>query len=311
MAASPGARCERGQATPEWVALALLIALLFLAAFAKLEPLRLGLSLARAIGSNLLCAVRVADTCGEDSELEAAYGAELAAAVRRHAPDVLYERGMRALPVDFRSCRAAACSDGPGQGTVWRSHSGEPATAFVHLIDCRAGSQPRPPADCSGDRAGNAYLQYWFYYPQSATLRGVPVAGDRGRHADDWESVQVRVGPGGRAETRASSHHGYNYGGGAVNWASDAGIGTLNAFAEAVGARAPSGWGPETGLLFVSGGSHAGNASGEPLRYPRHTPANRLRLIALESVAADSARFAVTPPWLKEVWHDPEAAQTG
>ena len=309
MAASPRAR-QRGQATPEWVALLLLIALLFLAAFAKLEPLRLGLSLARALGSNLLCAVQVAETCGERSELEAAYGSELAATVRRHAPLILYEQGMSALPVDFRSCRSAACSDAAEKGRVWRSQSGEPATAFVHLIDCRAGSGARPGVDCSGPRAGMTYIQYWFYYPESATLRGVPVAGARGRHDDDWESVQVRVGPDG-AHTRASSHHGYNYGGGAVNWGSDAGIGPLNAFAEAIGARGPSGWGPETGLLFVSGGSHAGKASGEPLRYPRQTPANRLRLIALESLAGSGARFAVSPPWLKAAWRDPETVDTG
>ena len=309
MAASPRARCERGQATPEWVALLLLMALLFLAAFARLEPLRLGIDLARALGSSLLCAVRIADTCGEGSELEAAYGAELAAAVRRHAPEVLYERGMRALPVDFRSCRSAACSDGAEEGEVWRSGSGEPATAFVRLIDCRA--TPPPGANCSGPRSGRTYIQYWFYYPDSATLRGVPVAGKRGQHLDDWESVQVRLGPGGEADTRASSHHGYNHGGGAANWGSDAGIGALNAVAEAVGARTPGGWGPATGILFVSGGSHAGKASGEPLRYPRYTPARRLRLIALESLPRDGTRFAISPPWEKAVWRDPEAEGTG
>ena len=311
MAASRRAGRERGQATPEWVGLMLLMALLFLAAFAKLEPLRLGLSLARALGSNLLCAVRLEDTCGEGSKLEAAYGAELAATVRHHAPEVLYEQGMRALPVDFRSCRSAACSDGAEEGTVWRSRSGEPATAFVRLIDCRAGSRSDPAADCSGARAGRTYIQYWFYYPESATLRGVPVAGARGRHDVDWESVQVRIASDGGAETRASSHRGYNYGGGAGNWGSDAGIGPLNAVAEVVGARAPSGWGPETGLVFVSGGSHAGKASGDPLRYSRHTPAGRLRLIALESLAAEGERFAVSAPWLKAVWRDPESDETG
>jgi hypothetical protein len=27
-------------------------------------------------------------------------------------------------------------------------------------------------ADCSGRRRGNLYLQYWFYYPGSATAEG-------------------------------------------------------------------------------------------------------------------------------------------
>jgi hypothetical protein len=191
---------------------------------------------------------------------------------------------------------------------VWRSRSGEPATAFVHLVDCRSDAAS-PPA-CGGSRAGHIYIQYWFYYPESATLRGVPVAGSKGRHDDDWESVQVRLGPGETVDSRASSHHGYNYGGGAANWGSDAGIGPFVALAEAIGARPPGGWGPATGLLFVSGGSHAGKVSADPFRFPRHTPPGRLRLVALEPLAGDESRFAVAPPWLKRVWRDPEAEGT-
>ena len=54
-------------------------------------------------------------------------------------------------------------------------------TAFVHVVDCRAERRERPAgADCSGDRAGNLYIQYWTYYADSATLRGVPIVGDEG-----------------------------------------------------------------------------------------------------------------------------------
>ena len=85
----------------------------------------------------------------------------------------------------------------------------------------------------------------------------------------------------------------------------------LEDLAEDLDVRHPHGWGPETGLLLVSGGSHAGNATGAP-RGSRFTPGRRVHLIPLEPIAADShATFAVVPPWLKEVWRDPEAEGTG
>ena len=81
--------------------------------------------------------------------------------------------------------------------------------------------------------------------------------------------------------------------------------------AEDLDVRHPNGWGPETGLLLVSGGSHAGNATGAP-RGSRFTPGRRVHLIPLEPIAADAhTTFAVVPPWLKEVWRDPEAEGTG
>jgi hypothetical protein len=311
--ASGRARSQCGQASPEWLGLLLVIALLLAGTLAALGPLPLGVSFARTLGAKMICAVRLSDTCLRD-ELVEAYGTELAAAVREHAPEVFYERGMRALPVDFRRCRSASCADGAPDGKVWRSASDEPATAFLHVVDCRPGaSHPSGGAasDCSGSRAGNLYLQYWFYYPDSATLRGVPVVRRKGYHADDWESYGVRVGPDGEVHVRASSHRGYNYSQGAANWGSEAGIGPLKTGAEALGARRRNGWGPETGALFVSGGSHAGNADAMLFGYSRLTPARRLVLIPLESIAArEQSGFAVTPPWRKQVWRDPEAEGT-
>jgi hypothetical protein len=305
---STKARSQSGQASPEWLGLLLVIVLLLAAVLAALGPLPLGLSLARTLGAKLICAVRLSDSCQRD-ELVEAYGAELAVAMREHAPEVFYERGMRALPVDFRRCRSASCADGAPEGTVSRSASGEPVTAFVHVVDCRSGQSVAE--NCSGSRAGNLYLQYWFYYPDSATLRGVPVVRGKGYHADDWESYGVRVAPDGEVQVRASSHHGYNHGKGVENWGSEAGIGPLNAVAETLGARSRNGWGPETGALFVSGGSHAGNAEAMLLGYSRLTPARRLRLVPLEALAEANLRaFAITPPWLKQVWRDPEAEGT-
>ena len=135
------------------------------------------------------------------------------------------------------------------------------------------------------------------------------------RRGEGLPRGRLGVGPGpdrpedGDVEERASSHHGYNYRRSAANLVSDAGIGPLRDVAETVGARAENGWGPETGLLLVSGGSHAGNLGDEP--GGRYTPAAAVHLVPLEPIAAaDSTTFAISPPWLKQVWRDPEAEGT-
>jgi hypothetical protein len=303
---------ERGQGTVEWVALLGVVALLLVALVAAGVRVP-GVALAQAVASRLLCAATLADSCGDEPELIAAYGTEVGELARKYMPTLLYERRSRALPVDFRRCRRSACADGPERGLVGRSDAGLPVTAFVHVVDCRSEAAEASAvggADCSEPRAGNLYLQYWLYYADSATLRGVPVAGERGYHRDDWESVQIRIGPDGEVAQRASSHHGYNHTQGIANWASDAGIGPLNEIAEAVGARETGGWGPASGMLLVSGGSHAGNVSGVP-RFERLTPADRVHLVPLEPIAAaDRTSFAVSPPWRKRVWRDPEAIGT-
>jgi len=289
---------ERGQGTVEWVGLVLLVsvAMLGLLAAGARVP---GAPLARALADRLLCAASLADGCGDEPALIAAYGSEVGRLVRRHAPMLAFERGSRAVPVDFRRCRSSECGDASGAGLIHRTDERLPVTAFVHVVDCRqdaAEATEEAGADCSGERAGSLYLQYWLYYADSATLRGMPVVGKKGYHADDWESVQFRIGPDGDVDQRASSHHGYNYFLADTNWLSDAGI------------VPHDGWGPETHLLIVSGGSHAGNAIGMA-DSDRYTPGRRVHLVPLETVDSDTD-FAVSPPWLKRVWLDPEAQGT-
>jgi hypothetical protein len=227
-------------------------------------------------------------------------------------PSLLFERGSRAVPIDFRRCRSTACGDAAEQGYIRRTNAGLPVSAFVHVVDCRPGAVAQAEAegaDCSGFRAGNLYIQYWTYYADSATLRGVPIVGDEGFHRDDWEGVQIRIRPDGSVDERASSHNGYNHSQGVANWGSDAAIGPLKDAAEAVGLRPRNGWGRETHILLVSGGSHAGNLGDDP--GGRYTPAASVHLVPLEPIAADdSTAFAISPPWLKHVWRDPEAEET-
>jgi hypothetical protein len=303
---------QRGQGTVEWVGTLLVVALLLVGLVAAGVRVP-GASLARAVASRILCAASLADGCGDVPALIAAYGTEVGELVREQMPMLAFEEGSRALPVDFRRCRSSACGDGSERGLVHRTDQRLPVTAFVHVVDCRAGEAERSEAggaDCSGPHVGNLYIQYWLYYADSATLRDIPVAGKEGYHQDDWEGVQIRIGPDGQVDERASSHNGYNYALNAVNWGSDAGLGLLKDAAESLGIRASNGWGPARGLLLVSGGSHAGNAGGIA-HVDRFTPGRRVHLIPLEPIATtDTSTFAITPPWRKKVWRDPEAQGT-
>ncbi len=315
-----------GQATVEWTALVLLAALLLgtLAWAAGVRPP--GTALAQTIAERLVCAVRLSEDCESEPRLTAAYGVELAALLRTHAPTLLYEEGMTALPVDYRRCREDRCAAGAGEGTVSRSWAGEPIVAFTHVIDCRrqrVGTEAGG-ADCSGERAGNLYLQYWFYYPGSATAEGStflkgPIRtvsralGKPTHHRHDWESYQVRIGPAGRF-ARASSHHGYSYelGGEGLIPGHRLRLSKDGRIALRRLPRAVNGWGPEVGTLYVSGGSHAGNA--RVFRsVSRLTKDHRLRLVPLKRIAlADATDFGtVTRPWLKGVYRDPEYGGTG
>lgn len=293
-------RSERGQGTVEWVGLVSLVSLVTLGLMAAGVRVP-GATLARAVANRILCAASLADGCGDEPALIAAYGTEVGKLVRRHMPLLAFEPGSRAVPVDFRRCRSSECGDASGDGLIHQTDARLPITAFVHAIDCREGAAEQTEAagaDCSGDRAGNLYVQFWTYYADSATLRDMPVAGEKGYHADDWESVQLRFRPDGSVDQRASSHHGYNYLRSVRNWGSDTGF------------VSHGGWGPETGLLFISGGSHAGAAIGFE-ESNRFIPGRRVHLIPLEQIAAEGTyHFAISPPWLKKVWLDPEAEGT-
>ncbi len=279
-----------------------------------------GATLARAIAAKIVCALDLGETCASEPDLVAAYGVETAGLVREHAPWVFYEEGMTALPVDYRECRESECSVAGALGPATETAAGLPVTAFVHVVDCREPAAAGPGVDCTGARAGKLYLQYWFYYVDSATLEGeglqkqaMAELGRPGFHPDDWESYQVRIGPHG-SQARAGSHHGYNYDGGARNWASDAGAAGVNEAVEDLGLRENKGWGPETGTTWVSGGSHAGHVKDDPAArlvqgdYQSWTTPDGLTLVPLEPIAAEDAdaEFAIVAPWLKEVWHDAE-----
>lgn len=263
---------EAGQATVEWTGLVLLMALLFGAAAVVLPPIA-GTGLARAVLHAITCAARGGCDDGGLS-LEAAYGTELAGAVRRYAPNVVYERRSAELPIDFRECRALDCSNGRDDPhAIDRSSAGLPVTAFTRVIDKRASG-------------GSLYVQYWFYYPESFSGGVGRALGPLqkewpGYHPDDWEGYQVRIAADGKASARATAHGSYR------------------------SSKHSKDWGPWTGYYRVSGGSHAGHLVPGPTG-ERSTPAGRLSLVPIETLRdADLYHFEVTPPWRKAAYSDP------
>jgi hypothetical protein len=259
-------RSQAGQATIEWSALLLAVALALAAltvAVARTDAWGFGERVVHA----LTCAID--GGCDERDSLDLAYGGEVADAVRRHAPNIVYERRSAALPIDFRRCRRTDCSDGPDTArTIDRSRTGLPVTAFTRVVDRR------------GD-GGALYLQYWFYFPESFTGGIGRIFGDKwpGFHRDDWEGYQVRVSPAGPVTARATAHGEY---------AGD--------------------WSESAGWYRLSGGSHAGHLVEAP-RGERVTHAKNLELVPLERLGSTGRyTFAITPPWLKDVYSRPESA---
>jgi len=307
---------ERGQASVEWVALMLVLALVLggLLATARVVD---GRSLGGALAHRLVCAVKGGCDDG-DADLQGVYGARDADLVRRHLQGLVFEPGERQLPVDWRACRAVECAVGPDDrdADVHRSDAGLPVTVFTRLLR-------------RGDRR---YIQYWFYYPDSNTtwagsdkiwertpigrLAQLVTGSDRypGFHEDDWEGATVRVEADGRAAVRVTSH-------GHWQWCKHG--------------RCADRWGPATGWTRVSRGSHAGHVPAEPLapgpgrrlgrgervryrpRLPgqglreRTTSPEGIRLVPLEGI--DKRRYrrldpGISPPWEKDAYANPNSS---
>src|SRR5215210_7868432 len=142
---------ERGQASVEWTAVVLVVAIVLGGATYTLAALD-----APVIGRLLRCAILLGCERGEDAELQAAYGADGAALARAYAPSIAYEPRTLTLPVDFRTCRSHRCSDAADSAAeVWRSRAGRRATVFTHMVDRRRDG-------------GDLYVQYWLNWTDGA-----------------------------------------------------------------------------------------------------------------------------------------------
>ncbi|MFL5844641.1 MAG: hypothetical protein ACJ762_08110 [Solirubrobacteraceae bacterium] len=190
-------------------------------------------------------------------------GAALALA-RRWAPALVLERGTTGVPVDPRTCRAVACS------------IGATPVLFTHVLH----------------RGTTTYVQYWAYWPESS-WHGVA-----GRHADDWESFQVRIDPDGIAWARASAHHGYT----GRRIGPDLNVNQVRP--QWVPERWRRGWTRYANGYAIAKNSHAGYVSSS---FAALGPAPRL--VPLDPATLPGL-YAIAPPWRKAVYSEPESAAT-
>jgi hypothetical protein len=295
-------RSERGQASLEWIGLVLLCSLA-LGAVATVVPAPDGRSFGGFLAHEIVCAVKGGCDDG-DPELAAAYGPRDAELARRYAPGLVYERGEKQLPVDWRECRDAPCANAPDDRDLdtHRTDAGRRATIFTRVIR----------------RRGNLYVQYWLYYPDSnSTIAGSDKLWERsdiaklvtrlatgktrypGYHRDDWEGYEVEIGRRGLVRVRSTTHGGWQ-------WCKK-------------GCRGK--WGPNIGWTRVSRGSHSGHVPthgivplipGRTLR-ERTTTSHGVRLKPLEKARKRRYRPldpGVKPPWRKRAWNDPTTPQS-
>src|ERR671937_2346481 len=145
---------ERGQATIEWTAVVLLVALAFATVLAFAVPHVDGRSYGGAIARAILCAARGGCDDGHDG-LASAYGSRDATLVREYAPSIVYEPGEKEIPIDYRQCRTTACGDAPDDRSldVSQTDAGVPASAFTHVVH----------------DGGRAIIQNSVYHPGSHT----------------------------------------------------------------------------------------------------------------------------------------------
>ena len=278
---------ENGQASVEWIGLALLVSIAFAAAVA-FAPVADGRPLGAAIARGLVCAVK-GDCHADGVALRRAYGEHDAELVRLNAPNIVYEPGTLTLPIDYRRCRSHRCSDAPDDRDLdvhRAARGGAPATAFTRVVH----------------RGGVTYIQYWLYYPDSPStffhshgLLATLGIHDPAFHKDDWEGYQVRIEANGSKSGRSTRHGGYTSCKGSPeplpNWC--------------------KGWGEPNGWTRVSRGSHAGHipdkTPGTGL-HERSTTAPGLHLVPLETLDHRSyrpQRRGIKPPWTKRVYSDP------
>lgn len=159
-----GSGSGSGQATVEYAGIGLVVLVLL---FAGLAAARTALPAAALAGGAPAAA-------GDRAEL---------ALAARHTPVMALEAGDDVeRPVDFRRCRAVACSE----------HAARPVL-FTHVVR----------------KNGAIYLEYWEYLPDSRFAHtGVPPVD--GFHRDDWEGVIVKLrGDGSVVGARATAHLGF------------------------------------------------------------------------------------------------------
>ena len=190
-------RCERGQATIEWVGLVLLASLV-LGALAAAVPVVDGRSFGGFLSHRIVCAVK-RSACG-DRALARAYGREDAALLRRHAPGHRLRAG--------RALAAGGLPRVPQPRLLGRTRRPRPRRPPHPRRQPRHRLHARDPPqrpDLPPVLALLPGLQLHRRGLGRAVAAQPPRAGSRsypGYHDDDWEGYAVRIGRDGRVAVR-------------------------------------------------------------------------------------------------------------
>ena len=195
-----------------------------------------------------------------------------------------------------RSTSAAAATraaaTGPTAAWSTRSDAGLPVTAFVHVVDCReGGARPARGRLLGGARPATSTSSTG---PTTPTRR--PCAASRSPEPGAIIATTGSRSSSGSAPTARSTSAppptmATTTRRGSPTPARTPASAPCGTSPKTVGARPRNGWGPASGLLFVSGGSHAGNVDAFRT-IDRLTPGRRVHLVPLEPVAAEGRHAA-------------------
>ena len=291
---------ERGQGTVEWVGLVALVSLVLLALVAAGVRVP-GAPLARAVADRILCAASLADGCGDEPALIAAYGDEVGELVRRHMPMLAFERGLaggpgRLPPLPRQRVRRRG-GRGPGPHDRRR-----PAR---HRLRPR-GRLPRGGGGANRSRRCRL-LRRARRQPLRAVLDLLRRLGDAARHAGRRGQGLPRRRLGERAvprrpRRRASSSEPPPTTATTTSSPTTTGPPTPASSPTTAGARRPT---------SCSSPAAATPATRSASPTPTATPPAAASTWSRSSRSPPPApEFAISPPWLKQVWLDPEAEGT-
>ena len=261
-----------------------------------------GARIGKAVTGKLVCAVRGHGACGMPTDaLAEAYGSRGRGADRGQcARGALRGRRLRLAARRPAPLPRAAMRrhERPRRASIDRSRASSRRRWSASSTAARAASRPRA-RTAPAPRAGNVYLQYWLYYPDSATrayhragfhtrrlgeLPGADPRGRRGRCARQLPQL-LQLRPRARQPLRRRQRR------------DPRGLVSID-LREAA-------WGPANGFVWVSDGSHAGRAAGGD-GYFRSVPKGGLRLIPIEPNLDRLGRLGFTdgiaPPWRKPVY---------
>ena len=274
---------ERGQATPEYVGLVLLVAALLAGLLALAGPALPGGALARAVAAEARLRGRGGGVlrCARPSSRRSLAAR---AGLRRRArgddrraalPEISFEDDdFVSLPGRLpRVPRSAACADSVLHGSLEHTQTGLEPAAFVHVVDCRdAGrrgaarattARARAPATSTSStgsttpRAGRRAYQRWGY--PRRRLGELPGADRPGRRRAAPGQLPPQLQ---RPQRRPRQHR------------------------QRPRLGAAGRLGQDPGQLHVAAGSHAGMTAGRRRRQPPRSPRQTCGSIPLEPIAA-------------------------